>query len=115
VPCARLSSHHRGRQANRASWLGVTEKAGALEVWYQPTGGNVFQVKDPKREGNRLILKLSNTNTWTLEANGDKLTGTQKRGEETLALTGVRAPELKRPEPKSWSAPEARSSIAAGR
>ena len=26
----------------RASWLGVTEKDGGLEVWYQPTGGHVI-------------------------------------------------------------------------
>jgi len=25
----------------RAVWLGVHEKDGKLEVWYQPTGGNV--------------------------------------------------------------------------
>jgi histidinol-phosphate/aromatic aminotransferase/cobyric acid decarboxylase-like protein len=34
----------------RACWLGVTDKGGKLEVWYQPTGGNVYKVK---------------TSTWT--------------------------------------------------
>jgi len=91
---------------NRASWIGVTEKAGNLEVWYQPTGGNVYQVKEVKREGNQLVLKLNGNSTWTLTANGDKLTGTQLRGTDSLALNGVRAPSLKRAEPKSWSAPE---------
>src|SRR5262249_10196887 len=26
---------------NRASWLGVKNTGGTVEVWYQPTGGNV--------------------------------------------------------------------------
>jgi len=25
------------RDGNRAAWLGITEKDGALDVWYQPT------------------------------------------------------------------------------
>jgi len=93
--------------ANRASWLGVTEKGGALEVWYQPTGGNVFQVKDVQRDGSHMVLKLSNTASWTLDAKGDRLVGTQKRGEETIEISGMRAPALKRAEPKSWGKPEA--------
>src|ERR1039458_9331080 len=60
----------------RAAWLGITQKAGALDVWYQPTGGNVYQLKDVKVEGSRLLLKISAANparnqpavTWELEA-----------------------------------------------
>jgi hypothetical protein len=88
-----------------ANWLGVTDKGGTLEIWWQPTGGNVFQVKDFKAEGNHLTLNLRPKLTWELDAAGDKLTGTQTGG-QTLALNGVRAPELKRAEPKSWSKPE---------
>jgi len=97
---------------NRAAWLGITEKNGALEVWYQPTGGNVYQVKECKAEGSHLSLPLSpaSTNrpavTWELDAAGDKLTGVQKRGDTTTPLMGVRAPELNRPEPQKWSKPE---------
>ncbi len=97
---------------NRASWLGITEKGGQLEVWYQPTGGNVYQVKDVKVEGGKLILPLvSATNkrpavSWELSAAGGELKGVQKRADETMALTGVRAPSLKRSAPKAWSAPE---------
>ena len=98
-----------------ASWLGVTERGGSLEVWYQPTGGNVYQLKDPKIEGSKLLLTISTATpeknrpavTWELQAAGDKLTGVQKRGGNSQAITGVRAPELKRAEPKAWSAPEA--------
>ena len=97
---------------SRASWLGVKEKGGTVEVWFQPTGGNVYQVKDYKLEGSHLTLNLSRASsgrpamTWELEASGGKLIGVQKRGDETIALLGVRAPELKRSEPEAWTKPE---------
>jgi len=96
----------------RASWLGVTDKGGTLEVWYQPTGGNVYQLKDVHMDGSHLILNLSAAGskrpaaTWDLEAGGDKLTGVQKSGDRTIELTGVRAPELKRSAPAAWMEPE---------
>ena len=89
-----------------ANWLGVTEKGDALEVWFQPTGGHVVQVKDVQVKGNHLSFRQGDM-SWDLDAEGDKLTGQQKRGERTLALTGLRAPDLKRAAPKSWSKPEA--------
>jgi hypothetical protein len=97
---------------HRASWLGITDNNGQLVVWYQPTGGNVFQVNDVKAEGTHLtlVLRAAAANhpamTWDLDAVGDKLTGTQKIGDHSLPLTGVRAPELNRPEPAKWSEPE---------
>jgi len=96
----------------RANWLGVTEKQGALDIWFQPTGGNVYQVKDYKLTGSHLTLNLQKAEgknpglIWELDAAGDKLTGTQKRGSNQLALTGVRAPELKRNPPAAWTDPE---------
>src|ERR1700730_3626171 len=96
----------------RANWLGVTDKKGKLEVWFQPTGGNVYQVKDFKADGSHLTLTLSAAAadhpalTWELDAAGDKLTGVQKRGDDTIALTGVRAPALNRKAPKAWTNPE---------
>ena len=92
--------------ANRANWLGVNEKGGGLEIWFQPTGGNVYQVKDYKLEGSHLKLNLGPNFSWDVEASGDKITGTQKRGSNEMKLNGVRAPELKRPEPKAWANPE---------
>ena len=95
-----------------ACWLGVTENAGNLEVWYQPPGGNVYQVKDVHADGSHLTLTLSAATasrpamTWALETAGGKLTGVQKSGDITTALTGVRAPELKRRAPKAWTDPE---------
>jgi hypothetical protein len=93
-----------------ASWLGITDKNGALEVWYQPTGGNVYQVKDFKADGAHLTLTISAARgpatVWELDASGNALNGVQKRGDATMPLHGVRAPELKRNPPKAWSAPE---------
>lgn len=91
---------------NRASWIGVSEKNGKLEVWYQPTGGNVFEVKNFNIAGSHLTLTLSSTVSWELDANGNTLTGVQKRGDKTTPLTGVRAPELKRSAPKAWTDPQ---------
>jgi hypothetical protein len=89
-----------------ANWLGVTDKGGALEIWFQPAGGNVYQVKDFKTDGKHLSLTLNPKLSWDLEAAGDKLTGSQKAGDKTQAIEGVRAPELKRAEPKAWSTSE---------
>ena len=96
----------------RANWLGVTEKKGKLEVWFQPTGGNVYEVKNFTVNGSHLTLTLSPATagrpalTWELDASGDKLTGVQKRGDNTIALTGVPAPALNRKAPKAWTDPE---------
>ena len=96
----------------RACWLGVTGKGGNPEVWYQPPGGNVYQVKDVHVDGSHLTLTLSPATagrpamTWELEASGGKLTGVQKSGDISTELTGVRAPELKRIAPKVWTNPE---------
>ena len=89
-----------------ARWLGIATKDGNLEVWYQPAGGNVYQVKDAKLEGSHLILAVSGETTWDLEASGGKLAGVQKSGDHTIQLTGVRAPEMKRKAPKAWTDPE---------
>jgi hypothetical protein len=96
----------------RANWLGVTEKNGNLEIWFQPTGGHVFQVKDFKADGPHLHLMLSQASgkgppmTWDLDAGGEKLSGVQTHGGNSIALTGVRAPELKRGAPDRWMSAE---------
>ena len=57
-----------------AAWLGITGKAGQLEVWYQPTGGNVYQVKDFHVDGSHLSVTVSPASgrrkamTWDLDA-----------------------------------------------
>ncbi len=91
--------------STRAIWFGITEKAGKLEVWFQPTGGNVFQVKEFKAEGAHLTLTASGA-AFDLTADGDKLAGTQKRGNTVTPIAGTRAPKLDHKAPKSWTKPE---------
>ncbi len=96
----------------RASWLGISEKGGALEVWYQPTGGNVYKLSESKVENGHLVLTINPAAQdrpallWDLVASGDKLTGAQMRGDNSTPIEGVRAPELKRAEPRAWTAPQ---------
>ncbi|MBV9502447.1 MAG: DUF1080 domain-containing protein [Acidobacteriaceae bacterium] len=96
-----------------ANWLGISEENGKLEVWFQPTGGHVYQVTDCKQNGSHLTLTVAPQNgnhppmIWELDAADGKLTGTQKQGTHTIALTGLPAPALNRPAPASWSKPEA--------
>lgn len=95
----------------RASWLGVYDRGGALEVWHQPTGGNVFLVKDARIEGGKLILNIPASSparpavVWELEAINNRLSGVARRGGSATPLEGKRAPELKRPEPEAWTEP----------
>jgi hypothetical protein len=95
-----------------AAWLGIAEKNGRLEVWYQPTSGNVFQVAEFKTEGAHLTLVIAAASakgpaaTWELDASGDRLVGVEKRGDRSIPLTGLRAPDLKSGEPKAWTLPE---------
>ena len=108
-----------------AVWLGIKENTfyalqgaappavgSAFDVWYQPSGGNVYQLKDVKVAGPHLTIVMTPATdtrpamTWELDAAGDKIAGVQKRGDTTLALTGVRAPELKRSAPSAWTNPE---------
>ena len=95
-----------------ASWVGVTEKDGELEVWYQPGGGHVHPVKDVHVNGGHMTLTVSPASQghpgiiWELEAKGGKLLGEEKTGDSTTPLTGVRSPELKRSAPKAWTDPK---------
>jgi hypothetical protein len=91
-----------------ANWLSVEPKGPTeYEIWFQPTGGHVIVVKDYKLDGDHLHLQVSKDTTWDLTAAGGKLTGTEKRGEKTRELSGVRAPALNHKAPKAWGEPEA--------
>src|SRR5579885_449307 len=102
-----------GQNGSYPDWMEVVEKDGALSARVQPRGGSVHPVAGVKVDGSRLLVTVSAANarspevTWDLSANGDRLTGTQKRGDNTAQVAGVRAPALKRNPPKAWSKPEA--------
>jgi hypothetical protein len=95
-----------GVDRSGAAWLGVLEKNGQVEVWYQNTTGNVSRISSFKLEGAHLSVPIGPATTWELDAAGDKLTGVEKRGDRSIPLFGLRAPELKRAEPQSWTTPE---------
>ena len=95
-------------------WLEVVEKDGALTGQFQPRGGAARPLIAAKTEGGHLILTLAEATarnpvtTWDLTTADDKLTGVEKQGDAAgPKVSGVRAPALKRPMPKAWTAPKA--------
>jgi hypothetical protein len=89
----------------------LTEKDGKTEVMVQPRSGHAHPAGF-RLDGSRLIVTVSEANerrpavTWELAANGDRLTGTQKTGDNTAQVAGVRAPALNRPMPAAWTDPQ---------
>src|SRR5579872_3819867 len=95
-------------QGSWPQWMDLVESGGTPQVRVQPRAGGVFPVKDAvKTEGSHLTMTISRGVTWDLDVAGDRITGTQKRGDAVNAqIAGVRAPALKRPMPMAWSNPE---------
>jgi hypothetical protein len=92
-----------------ASWLGVYNEHGPIEVWFQPTGGNVIQIQDFKIDGSQLKFSFtghSGVATWELDAFDGKLTGFQQRGDQKIPITGTRAPEINHDTPREWTKAE---------
>jgi hypothetical protein len=93
-------------------WMELVETNGKLDGRIQPRGGAVRPIVGTAIEGSHLVVTVASASargpetTWDLTVDGDKLTGTQKRGDSTDQVVGVRAPPLQRPMPKAWSKPE---------
>ncbi|MGH9652130.1 MAG: 3-keto-disaccharide hydrolase, partial [Bryobacteraceae bacterium] len=91
----------------------ISEKNGTLDIWFQPLGGHVYQLTKYKQDGSHLTMTVAPPSgnhpatVWELHPSNGKLIGTQKRGTNTIALTGMRAPALNHQPPASWSKPEA--------
>ena len=95
------------------NWMEIEEKDGALNGRFQPRDGAVRPIVAIKQDGPKLLVTTLTSNdrgpetTWDLTVEGGKLSGVQKRGNDTdTRIAGVRAPELKRKAPKAWSKPE---------
>jgi hypothetical protein len=93
-------------------WMELSEKDGKLEGRIQPQGGSVRPMIAAKVEGGHLIVTVAAATQrgpetlWDLAAEGDKLTGVQKQGENAnTKLAAVRAPVLNRAAPKAWTDP----------
>ncbi len=94
-------------------WMEVVDQGGNLSARVQPRGGSVHPAAGVAMKGDHLIVTVTAAAanrpavTWDLTAQGDRFTGTQRRGDSAAAqIAGVRAPALKRNPPKAWSAPE---------
>jgi hypothetical protein len=121
MPALRAASPFAGRwdltvttpNSTYPGWMEFTEKGGQPEVRVQPRAGSVRKASGVKVDGSRMTLVMSPAAenrpemTWELSVANGRLTGTQKRGGSVAGqLAGVRAPELKRPMPAAWTAPE---------
>jgi hypothetical protein len=93
-------------------WMEVVAHDGKLDVRMVGRSGSVHPVSEVKSDGGKLKLVITAAAkgpavTWELEGKGNNLTGVQKRGDMVTAqVAGVRAPEMKRKAPKSWTDPE---------
>jgi Domain of Unknown Function (DUF1080) len=100
-----------GVEGFHASWMGVSEKDGKLEVLFQATEAHVAPVQTVTVNGSHMTVVVSAATERSpariLEltiANG-KISGVQKRGNQTVSLAGVHAPDLKRRAPAAWTEP----------
>ena len=94
-------------------WMEIVEKDGKLDGRIQPRGGAVRPIVGAKVEGGHLMITVSAATerapevTWDITADGGKISGTQKQGENSeTTIAGVRAPALKKPMPTAWTTPE---------
>jgi hypothetical protein len=93
-------------------WMELTEKDGKIEGRYQPRGGQWQPIAGAKVENGHLIVTITAAGrgpatSWDFTGRGNSLSGVQKRGDvDGPKIAAVRAPELKKPMPKSWGAPE---------
>jgi hypothetical protein len=94
-------------------WLEVTDDGTSPHVRLQQRTGSVHPVLAARIEGGHLLLDVAAATTnspavsWDLHLDGKRLIGSLKRGDTVNGqIDGVRAPALKRKEPKNWTAPE---------
>ena len=94
-----------------ASWMGVSEKQGKLEVFFQATAAHVIPVASFKIRGSHMSVvvnkatKRDSALTLELDVANGKITGVQKRRNQTNSIVGVPAPEMKRSAPAAWTDP----------
>ena len=95
-------------------WMELMTKQGKIEGRVQPRGGGWRPILGASVQSGKLVVAVSASNergpavNWELVTSGkDKLTGIEKRGDQDgPSLVAVKAPELNRPMPKTWSAPQ---------
>src|SRR4051812_47843632 len=82
--------------ASYPSWMEFVQNQGAPSLRIQPRTGSVRPASDVVVEGSHMTLTVSPASAnapklvWELDVEGDKLTGTQRRGDTVAQLAGVR-------------------------
>jgi Domain of Unknown Function (DUF1080) len=93
-------------KATFPSWIEVLDKDGQLQVLLQAREGSVHPA-EAKIDSGHLIITTSRDTLWDLAIQGQSLTGEVKRGGvKSAGISGMKAPAMNRPEPKSWSKPQ---------
>jgi hypothetical protein len=107
-----LTLSQTGDSRFNASWMGVSDKDGKLEVLFQATEAHVAPVEKFKIHGAHMSVVVNKASarepamTLELDAANGKITGVQKRRDQTASVVGVPAPDLKRSAPAAWTDPE---------
>ena len=95
--------------ATYPSWMELVDEGGTPAIRVVGRTGGVHPAHDPKLTGSRLSFTSSEGAdvVWDLTVQNGRLTGRQQRpGGVSYAVTGVRAPPLKRDAPAAWTDPE---------
>jgi hypothetical protein len=95
-------------------WMELEQQDGKIVGRVQPRGGGWRKILGATVDSGKLTIAVSAATergpavNWEMATSGkDKLTGVEKRGDAAgPTLVAVRAPELNRPMPKAWSAPQ---------
>lgn len=100
-------------QETYPSWIEIKNASGTPEVRVQGQVSSVHPVKDLKIDGSTMTFETSEwfgkptKTSWKVAVKSGRLSGTQTREDGTVGqIAGVRAPALKRPQPKAWTNPE---------
>jgi hypothetical protein len=99
--------------AEYPDWLEVTDDSNSPHVRLQQRTGSVHSVLAAHLENGHLLLDISAATannpaiSWDLHLDGKRMVGSLKRGDMVNGqIDGVRAPYLKKKEPKGWTTPE---------
>ncbi len=101
-----------GPRQSWPQWMEIVQKDGQVDGRIQPRGGSVRPIVEAKVENDHLLIVVQKATermaevTWDLTVASNKLSGTQKQGQNETKIDGVRAPELKKPMPAAWTAAE---------
>jgi hypothetical protein len=92
-------------------WMDYLEGRDPL-IRVQPKSGSVHPTYDPNVDGPHITMIVEKATdkapatTWDIRLKANTITGTEKTGDVIAQIKGVKAPELKHSQPKTWSKAE---------